>query len=123
MVKYSIYHGKKQIITPSEQFTYNKENNQTDIQTVNTELYTSWINGKYIFKDAKLEEIINKLQLWYDFSVTYQTESLKENRYSLIAEKDIDLDKLLEVISYTSDVKLERTGTNTINIKKIKEEK
>ncbi len=116
-------HGKKQIITPSEQFTYNKENDQTDIQIVNTELYTSWINGKYIFKDAKLEEIINKLQLWYDFSVTYQTESLKENRYSLIAEKDIDLDKLLEVISYTSDVKLERTGTNTINIKKIKEEK
>ena len=116
-------HGKKQIITPSEQFTYNKENNQTDIQTVNTELYTSWINGKYIFKDAKLEEIINKLQLWYDFSVTYQTESLKENRYSLYSRKDIDLDKLLEVISYTSDVKLERTGTNTINIKKIKEEK
>lgn len=116
-------HGKKQIITPSEQFTYNKENNQTDIQTVNTELYTSWINGKYIFKDAKLEEIINKLQLWYDFSVTYQNENLKDNRYSLIAEKDIDLDKLLEVISYTSDVKLERTGTNTINIKKIKEEK
>jgi len=116
-------HGKKQIITPSEQFTYNKENNQTDIQTVNTELYTSWINGKYIFKDAKLEEIINKLQLWYDFSVTYQNESLKYNRYSLIAEKDIDLDKLLEVISYTSDVKLERTGTNTINIKKVKEEK
>ena len=72
---------------------------------------------------SKMEEIINKLQLWYDFSVTYQTESLKENRYSLIAEKDIDLDKLLEVISYTSDVKLERTGTNTINIKKIKEEK
>ncbi|WP_455787131.1 FecR family protein [Parabacteroides goldsteinii] len=116
-------HGQKPIITPSEQVPYNKENDQTDIQIVNTELYTSWINGKYIFKDAKLEEIINKLQLWYDFSVTYQTESLKENRYSLIAEKDIDLDKLLEVISYTSDVKLERTGTNTINIKKIKEEK
>lgn len=115
--------GKKQIIIPSEQFTYNKQNKQTDIQTVDTELYTSWINGKYIFKHATLEEIINKLQLWYDFSVVYQDENLRNNRYSLIAEKDIDLDKLLEVISYTSEVKLERTGANTINIKKIKEER
>lgn len=115
--------GDTQIITPSEQFTYNKENDRTNIRTVDTELYTSWIDGKYIFKHATLDEIINKLQLWYDFTVVYQDENLKNNRYSLIAEKDIDLDKLLEVISYTSEVKLERTGTNTINIKKIKEEK
>lgn len=115
--------GDTQIIKPSEQFTYNKENDRTNIRTVDTELYTSWIDGKYIFKHATLDEIINKLQLWYDFTVVYQDECLKNNRYSLIAEKDIDLDKLLEVISYTSEVKLERTGTNTINIKKIKEEK
>lgn len=115
--------GDTQIIKPSEQFTYNKENDRTNIRTVDTELYTSWIDGKYIFKHATLDEIINKLQLWYDFTVVYQDECLKNNRYSLIAEKDIDLDKLLEVISYTSEVKLERTSTNTINIKKIKEEK
>ncbi|WP_075555864.1 FecR family protein [Parabacteroides timonensis] len=115
--------GDTQIITPSEQFTYNKENDRTNIRIVDTELYTSWIDGKYIFKHATLDEIINKLQLWYDFTVVYQDENLKNNRYSLIAEKDTDLDKLLEVISYTSEVKLERTGTNTINIKKIKEEK
>lgn len=111
--------GKPHTITPSEQFTYNKRNTQSAVRTVNAELYTSWMNGKYIFKDATLDEIITKLQRWYNFSVTYADESLKNNRYSVIVEKDTNLDQLLEIISYTSNVKLERIN-NSINIKKIK---
>lgn len=108
-------------ITPSEQFTYNRDDAKTDIRIVNTELFTSWINGEYIFKDTALEEIVKKLQRWYDFSVNYEDESLKNNRYSLIVDRNTDIDHLLEVISYTSDIKLERTN-NIINIKKIREE-
>ena len=49
-----------QTIVPSEQLTYYKESEQTTIHTVNTELFTSWINGEYIFKDTTLEEIVKK---------------------------------------------------------------
>ncbi|HBA29818.1 MAG TPA: anti-sigma factor [Parabacteroides goldsteinii] len=111
-----------QTIVPSEQLTYYKESEQTTIHTVNTELFTSWINGEYIFKDTTLEEIVKKLQRWYDFSVNYEDESLKHNRYSLTADRNTNLDHLLEVISYTSNVKLERIN-NIINIKKNKEGK
>lgn len=79
------------------------------------------MNGEYIFKDTTLEEIVRKLQRWYDFSVRYEDESLKNNRYSLTADRNTNLDQLLEVISYTSTVKLERIG-HIINIKRIKEE-
>ena len=113
---------KQQTIIPSEQLTYNTENHQTTIQTVNTEIFTSWINGRYIFKNTTLEEIMEKLQRWYDFSVNYEDENLKNNSYSLIAERNTELDKILEIISYTSDIKLERVN-NSINIKKRKEEK
>lgn len=109
--------GKVQTITPSEQFTYNKKNTQSIVQTVDTELFTSWMDGKYIFKNATLEEIINKLQRLHDFSVNYADESLKYNRYSLTIEKNTNLDQLLEIISYTSNVKLERTN-HIIHIKK-----
>lgn len=113
--------NKTETITPSEQFTYDKRNAQTSTQIVNTELFTSWMNGEYIFKDTTLEEIVRKLQRWYDFSVRYEDESLKNNRYSLTADRNTNLDQLLEVISYTSTVKLERIG-HIINIKRIKEE-
>lgn len=114
-------HGKTETITPSEQFTYNKENNKSTIQAVDTQLFTSWIEGKYIFKNATLEEIVTKLQHWYEFSIIYEDNNLKNKRYSIVAERNTKLDQLLEVISYTSEVKLERVN-NIIHVKREREE-
>lgn len=114
--------GELQTIIPTEQFRYDKKKHLTTIQTVNTELYTSWINGKYIFKDATLEEIIDKLQRWYEIYPNYKEESLKNKRFSITIDRESTLDQILEVISYTSDVKLEKAG-NSINIKKQRREK
>lgn len=115
--------GKEQRITPSEQFIFNRNNKKTTIRTVDTELYTSWINGTYVFKSTPLEEIMTKLQRWHDFSVEFEDQALKRTRYSLIVDKETTLEHLLEIISYTSDIKLERTDNNTIHIKKQRREK
>lgn len=109
--------GAERTITPSERLAYNKKSRQLSVEKVDTELYTSWINGVYIFKNAPLEEIVEKLQRWYDFSVVYQDETLKHTRFSLTADRKTDIDKLLEVINYTSDVKLEKQG-KSINVRK-----
>lgn len=114
--------SKPETLAPSEQFTFSKEKNMTAVRIVNTELFTSWMDGKYIFKDAPLDEIVRKLQRWYDFSVRYEDENLKSNRYSLEIDRNTNLDQLLEVISYTSNVKLERTN-RIINIQLKKEGK
>lgn len=114
--------GEEQTISPSEQFTFNRNNKKTTIRTVDTELYTSWINGTYVFKNTPLEEIMTKLQRWHDFSVEFEDKALKRTRYSLIVDKETTLEHLLEIISYTSDIKLERTDNNTIHIKKQRRE-
>lgn len=112
--------GEAQVITPSQQFSFEKESGKSDIRTVDTQLYTSWVHGQYIFRDAPLGVILTKLQRWYDFSVSYQEESLQCKRFSLTVDRATDLDRLLEIISFTSEVKLERKGTS-INIKKEEE--
>ena len=114
--------GEEQTISPSEQFTFNRNNKKTTIRTVDTELYTSWINGTYVFKNTPLEEIMTKLQRWHDFSVEFEDKALKRTCYSLIVDKETTLEHLLEIISYTSDIKLERTDNNTIHIKKQRRE-
>ena len=116
-VAVSTANGAERTITPSERLAYNKKSHQLSVEKVDTELYTSWINGVYIFKNMPLEEILEKLSRWYDFSVTYQDETLKHTRFSLTADRKTDIDKLLEVINYTSDVKLEKQG-KSINVKK-----
>lgn len=114
-------YGEKQIIIPSEQFTYYRENHAVITRKVDTELYTSWIEGKYIFRGSKLEDIILRLQHWYDFTPVYQDESLKDKLFSMTLDRESTLDQILEVISYTSDVKLEKAD-HIINIKKKRRE-
>lgn len=113
--------GQEQIITPSEQLTYNKELQSMEVKTVNTELYTSWMNGEYIFKDAPLEEIMTKLQHWHNFTVSYQNEKIKSHRFSLTVSKETSIEQLVEIINFTSEVRLERTN-NSINIKEYQKE-
>lgn len=113
--------GEHVQISPDEQITWNKYTKQIQKQTVDTHLYTSWIQGEYIFKEASLKDIFGKLHRWYDFSVIYEHEQLKQKRFSLTVDRQISFDQLLEIISYTSDVKLERVG-NSIRVKQEKKE-
>lgn len=103
-------------ISPSEQFSYDKETHSTSIQIVNTELYTAWTEGKYIFKDTSLENILSKLQRWYDFEVVYLQEDLKNKHFSIVINREDDLKNVLEVISFTSNVKLVQEN-NIIKVK------
>ena len=43
--------------------------------------------------------------------------SLKDKRFSLVIDRKISLEQLLELISFTSDVKLERSQGNIIYVK------
>lgn len=103
-------------ISPSEQFSYDKEKQTTSIQVVNTDLYTAWTEGKYIFKDTRLEDILSKLQRWYDFEIIYLQEELKNRRFSIVINREDNLKDVLEVISFTSNVKLVQEN-NIIKVK------
>ena len=109
--------GEEFRIVPSEQFCYDKNSRKSGIQVVDTEQYTSWTKGEYVFKNATLDEIFNKLLHWYDFSVRYQNEQLKNKHFSLVVDRRISLEQLLELISFTSDVQLEQNQGNIIIVK------
>ncbi len=114
--------GEEFRIVPSEQFCYNKEKHESGIRVVDTDLYTSWVKGEYIFRSATLDEIFNKLLHWYDFTVCYENDKLRYKRFSLSVDRRINLTQLLDLISFTSDVKLEQGEGNIIYVKQQKRE-
>ena len=61
-------------IVPGEQFEYRKGLKLTSVREVDTELYTSWKDGYYKFRQASLEEIMTTLSVWYGLEVFYQNE-------------------------------------------------
>ena len=94
-------------ITPSEQLSLSEFHQTVNIEKVDTELFTSWKDNKYMFKNARLDDILKKLHRWYDFSVAYEDALMGEKRFSIIIDREDDLSKVLEIISYTSNIKLE----------------
>ena len=50
---------------------------------VNPELYTSWVGGGggFYFKAYTFEELVRRLQRWYDFDVLYRDEGIRQRRF------------------------------------------
>ena len=101
-------------IRPNEQYNYNKNTREKRVQTVDTELFTSWVNDEYIFKDTTLDEIFNRINHWYMFDVTYESPSLKEKRFFLTIDRDASLDQIIQIINSTEEVCIEKKDNHIV---------
>lgn len=87
------------------QVVYNKENEVATERRVDVAEFVAWKNGKYIFKQKRLEDILSTLSRWYDFEVFYRDEDVKEVLFSGELRRFDDFSYLLQLIERTSDVK------------------
>lgn len=101
-------------IRPNEQYNYDKNTREKRVQTVDTELFTSWVNDEYIFKDTTLDEIFNRINHWYIFDVTYESPSLKEKRFFLTIGRDASLDQIIQIINSTEEVCIEKKDNHIV---------
>ena len=52
------------------------------ISEVNTDFYTSWTEGKIVFRKETLEEIAKKLERWYNVEIRFADEELRSLKFS-----------------------------------------
>lgn len=102
-------------LIPSEQFRYDKETGKTSVQKVDTELYTGWIEGMFVFRNQRLEDVMNDLARWYNMTIFYSTAETKEIRISTNLNRYKNIDDLLEIINESGKVVVARKD-NTITI-------
>ena len=65
------------IIEPGEQAVYSRSGQVLKSLQVDTDLYTSWINGEFRFEGESLESAMKKFARWYDIDVKYLDEDSK----------------------------------------------
>ncbi|TYR36206.1 FecR family protein [Sphingobacterium phlebotomi] len=79
------------------------------INKVDVSLFTAWKEGKFVFEQEPLENILKMLARWYDVEIVYQgdkpsvTFTGSMSRYEHISE-------ILDKISYTQAVQFETEG-------------
>lgn len=106
--------GRSYDMQPGYVFSYEKATEQTLLEKCDTELYTSWINGKFKFRDMRLEDIMTRLNRWYNCEFFYRHSAIKDLRFTGIAEKDRSIEYLLEMIETVIDVHFEIHGRTVV---------
>ena len=81
-------------------------------------LYTSWREGKYLFENASVEEIMTTLQRWYNIRVIYLDESVKHLHFTGDLERYDTFDTFLRFMEAGGDLVFQTEGNTVIVNKK-----
>lgn len=85
-------------LVPGEQGTLEVKTGKLSKQEVNTYLYTAWKDGRFAFRDARLEDLFNILSRWYDLQVFYLNPEAKDIRFTGDINKTEDFNAILKII-------------------------
>ena len=100
--------GQRQILKPSEQYCLDTETGKSDVVKVETEVFTGWKDGVFVFRNSLLEDVVNSLARWYRMEVFYARPSARKLRFSGNLDRYENIDQLLEVINANGQVVLTR---------------
>lgn len=104
------------ILSPSEQSTLNKTNDQIQKRKVDVSQYIAWKDGRFVFQDQTLEDIMKTLSKWYDIQYRFSREKLKKVHFTGNLERYADFSQILEKIQRTNEVKFD-VDKNLVTIK------
>lgn len=85
------------------------------VKEVDARVYTAWREGKFYFESEPLEEIAAQLERWYDVQFFFTRESLRKDEFTGVIRKDYTADRILDIITKTTNVKFEIRG-RTISV-------
>ena len=101
------------ILSPGNKAVY-LPNEPIQLTTVNTELYTAWRHGQYIFMEESVENILKQLSRWYDIEVFYSNEAAKSVVFSGDVRKYDDINTLLEAMEIAGGIHFRINGKTLI---------
>lgn len=90
------------IIKPGERAKVSFETGEINRSRVNTKIYTSWIEGRIVFRNENLENMIRKLERIYNVIIINNNSEIKERFFSatILSEKE----SILDVLYYLKQV-------------------
>jgi ferric-dicitrate binding protein FerR (iron transport regulator) len=92
------------VLKPDESFIYNSRSDSSKIQSVNSAERLSWLDGKLTFKYESFNEVVNKLNRWYNVNIIIKDKSLDSYIYYGTFQNET-LDEVLKLLKYTAPIR------------------
>ena len=87
-------------LVPGERGTWNREQKNFKTDKVDTSIYTSWVQGKLIFRDTPFKQIRKQLERRYNVSIVNKDTVLDNNTFSANFEEET-IEEILEILDRT----------------------
>lgn len=84
------------------------------VKNVNTDIYTSWVNGNFMFNNARIEDVFEIFKRWYNIEVIYLGLDVRNSIFTGSLPRFEDLNKLLKLIEKVSNVRFKINGKTII---------
>lgn len=97
-------------LLPGEGFFYDKTSQSYQKKNVDTYEYTAWKEGKLIFRNTTLEEIIRRLSRHFNVDITLNNHTGKTYRYRATFSKE-SLPQILDYLSRSAKLKWHETAS------------
>lgn len=91
------------ILRPGEKVVYNKQDKKLTVHPVQSDLYTAWIKGKLIFRDDPMNEVVSKLNRWYNAEIIITNPAISQYTYTATFQNE-SLEQVLELLKISAPI-------------------
>ena len=102
--------GEAKALRPNEQFVLDRVSGSVEIKNVDVNYYTAWKDGMFRFRDVRLEEIMRVVERWYDMTVVYEDESVKDLHFGFNMSRLETIEPLLNIFELNGKIKITKEG-------------
>ncbi len=89
-------------LTPGYKGSVNKESLLIEKSKINTKIYTSWIDGEFIFRNESFSQILKKLERLYNVTIIDNRKNDSNELFN--ASIDVENEKIEEVLNYFNKI-------------------
>ena len=104
--------GSSMLLKPGEQAEVKALSGEMVKKEVDVKTFTSWKNGRFVFEQEPLENIMRTLERWYDIRVIFRDEGAKRISLSGNLKRYGDFSQVMNMLQMTGDVRFELHGND-----------
>ena len=108
----------ERMMEPNELAVSDSRTGLSEIHQVDIYPYIAWKNQNIVFVNERLESIMEKMARWYDVTVFFQDESLKDLRFDCNMRRYTDIRDLFFFLEKTSNARVALNGRTVVISKK-----
>jgi ferric-dicitrate binding protein FerR (iron transport regulator) len=99
------------LLKPGELGSYTSDHKLTS-KKVDVNTYTGWKNGQLIFEDQPLNEVVTRLERWYDLSFVINDSAIEKRKLTATFARRQPLREVLDAMALSLDITYTRNDAS-----------